>query len=92
MARVTSLTCGDAEMPGFMFAQGVDLALQVLRNITKKTWALPAVLILMDHHTRSSFPLLQRTSTLQMSTAVPSFEIAPLGDLLNMFENHEATD
>jgi hypothetical protein len=27
-----------------------------------------------------------------MSTAIPSFEIAPLGDLLDMFENHEATD
>ena len=27
-----------------------------------------------------------------MSTTIPSFEIAPLGDRLNMFENHEATD
>jgi hypothetical protein len=79
-------------MPGAMFAQGMNLALRVLARTSETTWTLPAVLVLMDSHTQSSLPLLQRISTLQMSTAIPSFEIAPLGELLNMFENHEATD
>lgn len=92
MARVTSVTCGDAEMPGAMFAQGIDLALCWLRTITKKPWDRPAVLVLMDSRTQRNLPLLQRISTLQMSTEIPSFKIAPLGDLLNMFENHKATD
>ncbi|KAJ4401111.1 hypothetical protein N0V91_008133 [Didymella pomorum] len=78
VARVTSVTCGDAEMPGAMFAQGMDLALRALKKPTNKTWNPLAVLILMDPRNQDSLPLLLRISALQMSTTMPSFEIAPL--------------
>lgn len=91
VARVVSVACGNAEIPGGMFARGLQVALWKLEHMTEEQWALPAVLGLMNH-TTSNLPLLQRISTLQMSTAIPSFEIAPLGELLRMFVDHEATD
>jgi hypothetical protein len=65
-------------MPGAMFAQGMDLALRALKKPTNKTWNPHAVLILMDPRNQDSLPLLLRISALQMSTTMPSFEIAPL--------------
>lgn len=91
VARVVSVTCGDAETTGTSFASGIDIALTVLNCESEKQRQLPPVLMFMDRSKRD-FPLLRETSTIQSPDTMPSFKLLPLGDLLKMFENHEATD
>ncbi|KAH6639674.1 heterokaryon incompatibility protein-domain-containing protein [Boeremia exigua] len=91
VARVVSVTCGDAETTGAIFASGMELAFSLLRDKFKQHEAIPPVLMFMDQ-SNGAFPLLQKLADLHTTSIIPSFNVLPLGDLLRLFQNHEATD
>lgn len=69
----------------------MDLAFSLLRDKFRKHQAVPPVLMFMDQ-SNGAFPLLQKLADLHTSSIIPSFNVLPLGDLLRLFQNHEATD
>jgi hypothetical protein len=86
-----SVTCGDVELTGAIFATGIKLALSLLENDRKLERSVPPVLTFMDKSS-GELQLLPKLANLQTTSAVPSFKVLPLGDLLRMFQDHEATD
>jgi hypothetical protein len=91
VARIVSVTCGDAETSGSIFASGMDMALSLLRRNSTKYTSVPPVLMFMNQSS-GPFPLLQKLADLQPTNSMPSFNVLPLGDLLRLFQGHEATD
>lgn len=85
------MTCGDAETSGSIFASAIDLAFTLLATELKERRTIPPVLMFMDQSS-GAFPVLQKLADLQPSNAMPSFNVLPLGDLLRLFQGHEATD
>lgn len=86
-----SVTCGDAETTGSIFASGMDMALSLLGRDSTKYTSVPPVLMFMNQSS-GPFPLLQKLADLQPTNSMPSFNVLPLGDLLRLFQGHEATD
>ena len=91
VARIVSVTCGDAETTGSIFAYGMDTALSLLGRDSTQYTSVPPVLMFMNQSS-GPFPLLQKLADLQPTNSMPSFNVLPLGDLLRLFQGHEATD
>lgn len=69
----------------------MDMALSLLGRDSKKYTSVPPVLMFMNQSS-GPFPLLQKLADLQPTDSMPSFNVLPLGDLLRLFQGHEATD
>jgi hypothetical protein len=91
VAKAVSVLCGDAELTGAIFTIGLQMALTMLNLKRERPQPIAPVLRLMDK-SNASFQVLRKLADLDLSSAVPSFDILPLGQLLEMFQNYEATD
>jgi hypothetical protein len=67
------------------------MALSLLGRDSMEDTSVPPVLMFMNQSS-GPFPLLQKLADLQPTNSMPSFNVLPLGDLLRLFQGHEATD